>query len=193
MKRIGIFGGSFNPIHNGHISIAEELLKTNFVEEIWFVISPQNPLKEKTDLWADRLRYNIAVKALESHKLLKPCDIEFRLPKPSFMFTTLEELCRQNPEHQFVLLIGADNWLCFKSWYRWKEIMDKHEIGIYPRPGYDIDESSLPSSVRYFQTGLYDISSTEIRRRLKAGEPIDALVPKEVSDYLFALKNSTTI
>lgn len=177
--RIGIFGGSFNPIHNGHISIAEELLQTSFVDEIWFVISPQNPLKQGSDLWPDQLRYDIAAKALENHPSLKPCDVEFHLPKPSFMWTTLQELSKQYPDYQFVLLIGADNWLCFNRWYHWEDIMEKHEIGIYPRPGYDIDETTLPSSVRYFQTGLYDISSTEIRRRLKEGEPIDRLVPKE--------------
>lgn len=178
--RIGIFGGSFNPIHNGHLAIAEDLAATGFVDEIWFVISPQNPLKQKGDLWADELRYDLAARALESHPKLKPCDVEFHLPKPSYMWTTMSELQRKFPEHQFVLLIGADNWLCFSRWYRSEDFLKTYEIGIYPRPGYEIDEKQLPATVHYFHTGLYDISSTEIRRRLKEGLPVDDLVPKEI-------------
>lgn len=182
--RIGIFGGSFNPIHNGHISIAEELLQTGFVDEIWFVISPQNPLKQKADLWPDALRYEIAEKALESHPHLKPCDVEFHLPIPSYMWTTMSELCKQHPEDEFVLLIGADNWLIFDRWYRAKDFLDTYEIGVYPRPGYEINEDDLPENVHFFNTGLYDISSTEIRRRLKENESVEGLVPKEVEDFL---------
>ncbi len=182
--RIGIFGGSFNPIHNGHIAIAEDLLKTGFVEEIWFVISPQNPLKKKADLWPDELRYSIAEKALASHPKLKPSDVEFHLPKPSYMWTTMGELSRSHPEHQFVLLIGADNWLCFDRWYRSADFIKTYEIGIYPRPGYDIDSALLPASVRYLPTGLYDISSTEIRRRLSEGKSVENLVPQECLELL---------
>lgn len=182
--RIGIFGGSFNPIHNGHIAIAEDLLKTDFVDEIWFVISPQNPLKQKADLWDDNLRYNIAAKALKSHPRLKPCDVEFHLPKPSYMWNTMNELHNCHPEHQFVLLIGADNWLCFDKWYRSADFIKTYEIGIYPRPGYEIEENQLPQSVRYFQTGLYDVSSTEIRRRLNKGDDVSDLVPHEVINML---------
>lgn len=178
MSRIGIFGGSFNPIHNGHISIAEELLQTEFVDEIWFVISPQNPLKQKEDLWPDDLRYEIAEKALECNPHLKPCNIEFHLPKPSYMWTTLCELRKKHPEHEFVLLIGADNWHLFSCWYRSEDIISNFEIGIYPRPGYDIRAEELPPTVHFFNTGLYDISSTEIRRRLKVGESIEGLVPE---------------
>lgn len=182
--RIGIFGGSFNPIHNGHISIAEELLQTGFVDEIWFVISPQNPLKQKADLWPDALRFEIAEKALESHPRLKPCDVEYHLPKPSYMWTTLNELKSQYPEHEFVLLIGADNWLLFSRWYRSEDILNDFELGIYPRPGYIINEEELPETVHFFNTSLYDISSTEIRRRLKDRESIEGLVPESVVGHL---------
>ena len=184
MQRIGIFGGSFNPIHNGHIAVAEELLHTNFVDEIWFVISPQNPLKQQSDLMPDSLRYKLAATALENRPKLMACDIEFHLPKPSYMWTTLAELCKKYQEKQFVLLIGADNWLVFDRWYRYEDIIKKYDIGIYPRPNYNINEAELPKNVRYFNTGLYNISSTEIRRRLASGEDISELVPLQIAKYL---------
>lgn len=182
--RIGIFGGSFNPIHNGHISIAKDLLKADFVEEIWFVVSPQNPFKQQYDLWPDELRLDLVRKALEDDDRLQACDVEFHLPKPSYMWTTLQELSKQYPQHEFVLLIGADNWKNFSRWYHAEDILKNHELGIYPRPGYEIDEATLPENVHFFSTGLYDISSTEIRKRIGTKSPVDDLVPNNIIEML---------
>lgn len=186
-KKVGVFGGSFNPIHNGHIGIADDLLKNdgeNHLDEIWFVVSPHNPLKSKSGLLPDDLRYSLVEKALEGRSAMRSCDVEFHIPQPSYMWTTLQELQRQHPEVQFMLLMGADNWLCFDHWYHYEDILRTFEIGIYPRPNYAIDPHSLPDNVHYLQTGLYDISGTEIRERLQKGESVAGLVPDILLDSL---------
>ncbi|MCF0244441.1 MAG: nicotinate-nucleotide adenylyltransferase [Bacteroidaceae bacterium] len=188
-KRCGIFGGSFNPIHNGHIAIGSDLLQTGFVDEIWFVVSPQNPFKQQCDLWDDELRFDLTTKALADHQRMKACDVEMHLPKPSYMWVTLEELSARHTEYQFVLLIGADNWQRFGRWYRSEDILSNYEIGIYPRPGYDIDGNTLPENVHYLTTGLYDISSTEIRERLKKSQSVKGLVPPSIEKLLEKLNN----
>ncbi len=170
MTRIGIFGGSFNPIHNGHIALAKAVLEQCGLDEVWLMVSPQNPLKQEADLLADNLRLEMAQRALEGVHGIKACDYEFRLPKPSYTWNTLQHLSRDYPEHQFVLLIGGDNWAHFERWRHWKDILWHHDVIVYPRDEYQ-GTISVP---------LLLVSSTEIRQKIRAGESIKGLVPDGV-------------
>ena len=171
MKRIGLFGGSFNPIHNGHIALAQAVLRQCALDEVWLMVSPQNPLKQNaTDLLDDQLRLQMAEKALEGVEGVKACDYEFRLPKPSYTWNTLQHLSKDYPDYTFSLLIGGDNWAHFQRWRNWQEIMEHHEVIVYPREGY-------PGTI---EMPLMNVSSTEIREKVRAGVDVGDLVPKAI-------------
>ena len=171
MKRIGIFGGSFNPIHNGHIALAQAVLRQCALDEVWLMVSPQNPLKRNSaDLLDDYLRLEMAQKALEGVEGVKACDYEFRLPKPSYTWNTLQHLSKDYPDCRFTLLIGGDNWAHFTRWRHWKDILRCHNVIVYPRDEY-------PGTI---DVPLLDVSSTEIRQRVRAGESIEGLVPAAI-------------
>lgn len=184
MKKIrtGLYGGSFNPIHNGHIAIARQMTEKAGLDEVWFMVSPQNPLKERDTLLDDAKRLEMARKALEGQPRLKACDYEFAMPRPSYTWHTLQALRHDYPAREFVLMIGADNWAHFSRWYHADDIMRTCNILIYPRRGYDVDALSLPTCAQLIDTGLYDVSSTEIRQLIKEGRDISRLVPAEIVD-----------
>ena len=184
MKKIrtGLYGGSFNPIHNGHIAIARQMIEKVGLNEVWFMVSPQNPLKERNTLLDDAKRLEMARKALEGQPRLKACDYEFALPRPSYTWHTLQSLWRDYPDREFILMIGADNWAHFGRWYHADDIMRTCNILIYPRRGYDVDTLSLPARAQLVDTGLYDVSSTEIRQLIKEGRDISRLVPADIVD-----------
>lgn len=184
MQRIGFFGGSFNPIHNGHIALAERLRAHADLSEVWFVVSPQNPFKRQQDLLDDATRLKMVELSLNGRPGLRASDCEFRLPRPSFTYITLRHLREANPQTLFVLLIGSDNWAAFPHWKHHEEIVSHHPIVIYPRPGHSIDASTLPQNVSLAPTPQMDISSTEIRRRVRSGEPIAPLVPLPITDLI---------
>lgn len=184
MKKIrtGLYGGSFNPIHNGHIAIARQIIEKAGLDEVWFMVSPQNPLKERNTLLDDAKRLEMARRALEGQPRLKACDYEFALPRPSYTWHTLQSLWRNYPDREFVLMIGADNWAHFGRWYHADDIMRTCNILIYPRRRYDVDTLSLPARAQLVDTGLYDVSSTEIRQLIKEGRDISRLVPADIVD-----------
>ena len=185
MAKIGIYGGSFNPIHCGHIALARQILRKTRLNQIWFMVSPQNPFKKGDDeLWDDDFRLKLVRKALETEEKLVPSDYEFRLPRPSYTWDTLQSLSKDFPEHEFTLIIGADNWLAFDRWHRAEDILRSYRIVVYPREGSPIDKVTLPSSVTLVDTRLYRVSSTEIRRRLREGKPVKRLVPAAIYDEL---------
>lgn len=187
--KIGIFGGSFNPIHNGHVALASKIKELASFDEVWFVVSPHNPLKEVRGLMPDDDRLNMVRLAISGIKGLRASDYEFRLPRPSYMLNTLNCLSADYPGDTFSLIIGADNWACFDHWHGYSEIISRYPIFIYPREGTEINISSLPPTVKLLDTGLYNVSSTEIRHRLMEHLPITELVPTCVADYLSAHKN----
>lgn len=178
--RTGIYGGSFNPIHNGHIAIARAMTTRAGLDEVWLVVSPQNPLKPVGSLLADEKRLLMAQTAVSAIPGVTATDYEFRLPRPSYMWNTLQSLSRDFPERDFTLLIGADNWAVFHRWYRADDIIAHYPIAIYPRTGYPIDTASLPPNVKLIDTGLYDISSTQVRELIARGGDITGLVPDSV-------------
>lgn len=185
MARIGIFGGSFNPIHVGHIALARQLLRLARLDEILFVVSPLNPFKKQaTDLMPDDDRLALVKIALRNEPKMIASDIEFQLPKPSYMWRTLQHLSLSHPSDELILVIGADNWLAFNRWAHYEEILSHYELAVYPRPGYPIDTTSLPTNVHVYATTLYSESSTEIRRRIATGQPIHGLVPPDVEAQL---------
>ena len=168
MKKVAIFGGSFNPIHTGHIALAQAVQQQCGLDEVWLMVSPQNPLKRNdTDLLDDQKRFEMAQKALEGVEGVKACDYEFHLPKPSYTWNTLQNLTKDYPDYTFTLLIGGDNWAHFQRWRHWQDILWHHDIIVYPRDEYQ-GTISVP---------LLNVSSTEIRKRVRAGQSISGLVP----------------
>ena len=180
--KTGIYGGSFNPIHNGHIAIAKRMLEEAGLDEIWLIVSPQNPLKAAGSLLDDQLRLEMTQRALAPYPQLTASDYEFRLPRPSYMWHTLQHLSADYPDREFTLIIGADNWACFDRWYHAADIIAHYPIVIYPRQGSTVDSSTLPPTVRLVDTPLYNISSTEVREDVRAGRDISAKVPSSIVD-----------
>ena len=170
MIRTGIFGGSFNPIHNGHLSLALQLKKQAGLDEVWLMVSPQNPLKQSSDLLDDEARLEMARKALEGVEGIIASDYEMHLPRPSYTWNTLQALSRDYPEREFVLMIGGDNWDHFDRWYRSEDIKANYEIVVYTRTPGD--------------AGFIDISSTDIRQRIRQHRSIRKLVPSVVADII---------
>ena len=178
LKRIGIFGGSFNPIHNGHICLARQILAAVSLDEIWFVVSPLNPFKQEvTDLLPDDVRLELTREALKDEPFLLASDYEFGLPRPSYMWNTLAHLSDDYPQYSFSLIIGADNWVSFDHWARHDFIQEHYQILVYPREGYPVDASSLSQNVKLVPTQLYPFSSTDIRTMVQKGQSVKGLVP----------------
>lgn len=178
--RTGIYGGSFNPIHNGHIAIARAMLDCDAVDEVWLMVSPQNPLKQSADLLDEQLRLDMTRRATADIPCVTACDYEFHMPRPSYMWHTLQSLSRDYPDREFTLLIGADNWQVFDRWYHADDIIAHYPIRIYPRRGYDIEASTLPHNVKLVDTGLYDVSSTMVRERIRRREDVSQLIPASI-------------
>lgn len=183
-KKTGIFGGSFNPIHNGHIALARQILERSDLDEIWFVVSPQNPIKPASMLADDNYRLSLVRAALEGEERMQASDYEFHMPRPSYMHDTLMSMRRDYPDREFSLIMGGDNWTGFRHWYKWEDILRQFRIIIYPRRGADIEVSALPQNVLMADTLLYDISSTEIRNKISKGEDISRLVPEAVAKLI---------
>lgn len=184
--RIGLFGGSFNPIHNAHIALASTICEEARLDEVWFMVSPHNPLKLADDLLGENERYEMVKLALDSlpseqKGKLKASDYEFHLERPSFTWKTLEALKKDFPQHEFSLIIGGDNWVAFPRWAHNEEILANHQIYIYPREDSNIDETQLPENVHLVHTPKINITSTMIREMVKNGKNITAYVPKIVA------------
>lgn len=184
MIRTGIYGGSFNPIHTGHTTLGKALVDSGMVDELWFLVSPQNPLKKDSELLDDQHRLELARIAVEESDVLRVSDFEFTLPRPSYMINTLEKLESAYPHRAFTLVIGADNWERFPRWYKSEEILAKYPIIVYPRPGFLLE--NVPETVQIADTPLLDISSTEIRERISQGkfdgEGLHPAVWKEIQE-----------
>lgn len=193
---VGLYGGSFNPIHDGHVALGQWLYTHGMVDELWFLVSPQNPFKPASGLLDDAIRLRLAQLAIEPTEYtlsnhdsspLRVSDFECHLPRPSYMVHTLEALRKAYPELDFVLVIGADNWQRFPQWYHAEEIIRHHRILIYPRLGFPIDETSLLDGVTLVNTPLLDISSTKIRDSIANDPTYNGLgLPARVWDEIKA-------
>lgn len=182
--KTGIYSGSFNPIHIGHLAIANYLCEYGGLDEVWFMVSPQNPLKREAELWPDELRLHLVQLAIENYPRFTASDFEFQLPRPTYTIHTLDCLKQTHPEREFYFIMGSDNWALFPQWYEHKRILAENPIIIYPRPGYPVDKSSLPENVRLTDSPTFEISSTFIRQALTEKKDIRYFLHPAVYHHL---------
>jgi nicotinate-nucleotide adenylyltransferase len=187
--RIGLFFGSFNPIHIGHLIIADHLALHGGLDKVWLVVSPHNPHKKRTDLAHEHDRYEMVRQAIYGNPRLEASDVEFRLPKPSYTVETLAYLASKRPGDKFVLIIGEDNLLTFHKWKNYQAILDYYDIIVYPRlgGGTATEQSDLPArypNITVVNAPVLNISASLIRDRIKAEKPITYLVPEPVETYI---------
>lgn len=182
---IGIFGGSFNPIHTGHAIIAEHTSRFGGVDEVWLMVSPRNPLKPDITLAPESARLAMASIVADECERVKASDFEFSLPLPSYTYRTLCSLREQFPQHEFRLIIGSDNLSIFDKWKDSEKIVKEFGLIVYPRPGYDCPEAKNMSNVVWLKScPQVLVSSTYIRELLADGQKITFLVPEKVEDYI---------
>lgn len=184
--RIGIFGGSFNPIHVGHAILASYISQSGLVDEVWFMVSPQNPMKSNKDIADFTHRFNMCKITADKCRLLKACDFEQNLEAPYYTVNTLEKLKTSYPEHTFKLIIGADNLQIFNKWKNHEKILKEFGIIVYPRIGYDNYNPELDSEHIEILNGapIIDISSTQIRNYIMTGKDIRFYVNDDVLRYI---------
>lgn len=182
--KIGLYFGSFNPIHIGHLAIANYLVEYSDLDEVWMVISPQNPLKNKKSLLNEYDRLKMVELALQDNWKIKACDIEFNLPKPSYTIDTLSYLSERNPKHNFVLIAGTDNFQSFKKWKNYEQILNHYQVYVYPRPGYNLGEFKNHESIKTIEAPLMEISSSFVRESIKNNKDIRYFIPSGVYDYI---------
>lgn len=184
MKRVGIYSGSFNPIHIGHLALANYLCEFSYVDEVWFVVTPHNPLKDQKGLLKDSERLKLVKLATEGYPKFVASDFEFDLPKPSYSIHTLEKLHEEYPQTEFHLIIGADNWSSFSLWKDSEKILENYNLLVYPRKGFDINPSELPKNVILAETPLFEISSTFIREAIAQNKDIRYFLQDKVYQYI---------
>ena len=186
MKKIGLFFGSFNPIHIGHLILANYFTENTDLQEVWLVVSPQNPFKQKQSLLANHHRLQLVNRAVEEYPKLKVSDIEFGLPTPSYTSTTLAHLEEKYPEKDFALLIGEDNLCTFHKWKNYQLILERHQLYVYPRVNVNEipDEFKGHPKIKLVKAPRMELSSSDIRSAIKAGKNVRASMPPESWQYL---------
>lgn len=182
--RIGLYFGSFNPVHIGHLIVADSILLSKEVERIWFVVSPKSPFKQNDELLHHFDRLDLLSLAIQGNGGFAVSDVEFNLPQPNYTVDTLSLLRKKFPQHQFDLIIGEDNLSTFHRWKDYQEILKHHRLLVYPRPKSTPHKLEDLSKVVLLKAPLIEISATEIRRRIKNGHSIKYLVPDEVATLI---------
>ena len=187
MTRTGIFGGSFNPVHIGHTALAAYICEQGLVDEVWMMVSPQNPLKRNLELLDENERLHMVQLAVAPYPKLKACDFEFHLPRPSYTYHTLQALRETYPEHEFSLIIGEDNWAHFDRWYRHEDIARETPIIVYPREGSLLEGNGKTKvSILDMSKGatLFPYSSTEVRSAIAEGKDTSTMLHPDVETYI---------
>jgi nicotinate-nucleotide adenylyltransferase len=187
-KKIGLFFGSFNPIHIGHLIIANVMAENTDLDKVWLVVSPQNPLKPSKGLLHEFDRYDMAKAAVADQYKIEVSDVEFHLSKPSYTIHTLAYLTEKHPTKEFKVIMGEDNLENFKKWKNYEQILDQFGLYVYPRPGVTNTELSRHANVKMVEAPLLDISATYIRQCIKSNKSIRYLVP-EVVENMIRVKN----
>ena len=182
--RVGLLFGSFNPIHIGHLILAEHMATHTDLEEVWFVVSPQSPYKVGQELLPEAARLALVQAAISDNQRLRVSDVEFHLPRPSYTIATLDKLRQQHPATTFVLLMGSDNLAGLAGWKEAGRIQQELDLYVYPRPGHPISEPTPEPRVQVVSAPLLDISATFIRQSIQAGQSIRYLVPTVVESLI---------
>ena len=184
MKKVGIYSGSFNPIHHGHVMLANYLVEFSDLDELWFVVSPQNPLKQKAELLDDAERLKMVQLAVGDDPRFRVSDVEMHLPRPSYTINTLTTLSEQHSDCQFVFICGMDSLQNLSRWYQYQRILDNYELLVFPREGYDGGELVHHPSVTVLKTPILEISSTFIRRCVKECRDVRHFMPEKAFQYM---------
>ncbi len=177
--RTALFGGTFDPLHNGHLAIARSVLEQGLANEVWLLVTPCNPWKKDDNLLDDRLRFDMVAQAVRDLPGICASDYEFNLPKPSYSANTMRRISADYPDREFIITIGADNWVKFHNWKDSDFILENYPIIVYPRQGYPIED--LSGKVSVLDCPLMNVSSTQIRQMVKDGLSIDEKVPASVA------------
>jgi nicotinate-nucleotide adenylyltransferase len=186
--KIGLYFGTFNPIHVGHLIIANHMAEHADLDQVWMVVTPHNPLKKKSTLLADHHRLEMVFLATEDFPKIKPSDIEFKLSQPNYTVNTLVHLEEKYPEHTFSLIMGEDNLKSFHKWKNYEAILAHHEIYVYPRVGFtdenDNDLFKNHPKIHLIDAPVVELSSTAIRDHIKKGKNVLPLLPPKVWEYI---------
>ncbi len=183
--KIGLYFGSFNPVHVGHLIIVNHILNESELEMIWFIVSPLNPFKDSHNLMNEYDRLHLVKKAIEEDPRLKASDIEFSLPKPSYTVHTLAYLKEKYPDHSFSIIMGSDSFQNLGKWKNPETLIENYPIIIYKRPGFDVN-NKLNANITIMDAPLLEISSTHIRELIKAGKSIKYLVPSNIEEEILS-------
>ena len=184
MKKIGIYSGSFNPIHHGHVMLANYLVEFSDLDELWFVVSPQNPFKRKADLLDDDERLRMVQLAVGDDPRFRVSDVEMHLPTPSYTINTLTALSERYPEGQFVFICGMDSLQNLHQWREYQKILDNYKLLVFPRESYDGGDLAGHPSVTILKTPILEISSTFIRNCVAEGRDVRHFMPAKAFDYM---------
>ena len=187
MKKIGLFFGSFNPIHIGHLILANYILENSDMDELWFVVSPQNPFKDKKSLLTDHNRLDMVQLAVKNYPKMRASNVEFSLPKPSYTIDTLTYLKEKYPHYSFALIMGEDNLDSLPKWKNAEKLMSDYQIIVYPRTfeGEKKDSEYLQhENISMVNAPIIELSATEIRNMIKEGKNVRPMLPPEVFEYL---------
>ncbi|MCL4106500.1 UNVERIFIED_CONTAM: hypothetical protein GTU68_030458 [Idotea baltica] len=189
--KIGLYFGSFNPVHVGHMIIANHIVQYTDMDQLWMVVSPHNPHKEKKTLAKDYDRLHLVTLAISDNPMIRASNIEFSLPKPSYTIDTLTYLKEKYSEHEFSLIMGGDNLGSFHKWKNYEIILENHDIYVYKRPSYELGELENHNRIHIVEAPMLDISSSFIRKSIKNGRSIQYLVPQSVFEYIESNKMYT--
>ncbi|RZS99181.1 nicotinate (nicotinamide) nucleotide adenylyltransferase [Aquimarina brevivitae] len=186
MKKIGLYFGTFNPIHIGHLAIANHMAEFSDLEEIWMIVTPHNPFKNKSSLLDNHHRYEMVYRATATYGKLTPSDIEFKLPQPNYTVNTLIHLQEKYPEYHFNLIMGEDNLKSFHKWKNYEVILENHELFVYPRISKDTVENEFlhHAKIHRIDAPVMEISSTFIRQSIADQKNIRPLLPEAVWQYI---------
>jgi len=183
-RKIGLFFGSFNPIHNGHMAIAEYIYEYTDIDQLWFVVSPQNPLKERHNLLDDHHRLEMVYRAIGNDERFMVSDIEFKMPKPSYTVDTLTYLSEKYPANDYKLILGADNLVSFKKWKNFELLVEKYTRLVYPRHGVSEDEMRTHDNIEIVNAPKIEVSSSFIRKAIREGKKLKYFLPDKVYEYI---------